>query len=94
MSHPGVQLLRPVSSSYAISDPLHAVLYPVLRGESFHTVSNVDLFRNHALLPDERNPQRPPDGRTHRQNKGTTLLDLARIFINNAAGYIVVTLYY
>ena len=55
----GVQLLCSVSSSYAISDSLHTASYLALRGESFHTVSDVDLSENHALLPDERNPQRP-----------------------------------
>ena len=54
-----VQLLCSVSSSYAISDSLHIASYLVLRDESFHTMNDVDLFVNHALLPDEGNPQRP-----------------------------------
>ena len=56
-----VRLPCSISSYYAISDPLHVASYLVLRGESFHTVSDVDLSGNHALLPDERNPQRPSD---------------------------------
>ena len=68
-----VRLPCSISSSYAISDPLHVASYLVLRGESFLTTDDVDLLVNHALLPNEGKPTEiPPDQCTHR-HKETTL---------------------